>query len=416
MANIDKFRKPEVSRIINHCASKVGKDGEVTRASNSRAVHIDPLRTRLNYNLEDGAHKGYTDVEYVKQRLTGEGVRVLNRQDVNVLDSFVITMPKDLLEEEPDRAKEFFQNSYDFFKGIVGEDNIVSAWVHLDEATPHMHFLFTPIVKEKGRPGYHLSSKELLHDCYGADFHLRLKQYLEERMGRDIDVANHATAKGNRTIEELKLDSLKAEISDLQKERDALIEKREALNARFEAAIKIINEKTREKDDLEKENENLAKEKESLNFDLDALKKKYEALLFARNHAEDELSQVQMYKGYAVISAQQWGEWKPYIENGQAAEKAAKELRKETEKYDEAAKNADVISLKKENEKLKEENEGYSRELNDVKDTLNSMADYMSGISLDGGKTNLLMQYQKVFEEKMKEAEKEKEEEKEEER
>ena len=123
-----------------------------------------------------------------------------------------------------------------------------------------------------------------------------------------------------------------------------------------------------------------------------------------------------MYKGYAVISAQQWGEWKPYIENGQAAEKAAKELRKETEKYDEAAKNANVISLKKENEKLKEENEGYSRELNDVKDTLNSMADYMSGISLDGGKTNLLMQYQKAFEEKMKEAEKEKEEEKEEER
>ena len=44
------------------------------------------------------------------------------------------------------------------------------------------------------------------------------------------------------------------------------------------------------------------------------------------------------------------------------------------------------------------------------------MADYMSGISMDGGKTNLLMQYQRAFEEKMKEAEKEKEEEKEEER
>lgn len=35
MANIEKFRKPEISRIINHCASKVMEDGTVMRVSKS---------------------------------------------------------------------------------------------------------------------------------------------------------------------------------------------------------------------------------------------------------------------------------------------------------------------------------------------------------------------------------------------
>lgn len=426
MANIEKFRKPEISRIINHCASKVMEDGTVMRVSKSSSSNIDPSRTKLNYNLASGAHPGYTDTEYVKHRLTGEGVRVLNRQDVNALSSFVITIPKNLWEEEPERTKEFFQTSYDFFKGIVGEENIVSSWVHMDETTPHMHFLFTPIVKEKNRPGYHLSSKEMLHDCYGADFHLRMKQYLEERMGRDIDVANHATAKGNKTIAELKLASIKSEISDLQKEKDELIEKKDALSSRLEEAMKIINEKVKEKKDIEKESEKLETEKQILLNDIDALKKKYDALVFARSHAENELSQVQMYKGYAVISEQQWGKWKPYIENGEASKKAAEELRKEENLYESAARAAnfmkDLSALQKENERLKKENEEekrkneeYDKELSEVKEALGSMADFMEGIRIKEGQ-NLLTQYQLALEAKAMEMEEKKRKEKEEER
>ena len=77
-------------------------------------------------------------------------------------------MPRELCHEEvgvdgegfyvPTGSREcegFFQHAYDFFKQKHGESNIISAYVHMDENVPHMHFTFVPIVdnKEQARDG-----------------------------------------------------------------------------------------------------------------------------------------------------------------------------------------------------------------------------------------------------------------------
>ena len=54
----------------------------------------------------------------------------------------VVTAPKDLPEQE---HKAFFQASYDFLQQRYGRENVVSAYVHMDEVTPHMHFAFVPV-------------------------------------------------------------------------------------------------------------------------------------------------------------------------------------------------------------------------------------------------------------------------------
>lgn len=57
--------------------------------------------------------------------------------------------------EEEIRA--FFEKCYKEIADEFGEENIVSAVVHLDEKTPHMHLNFVPLTKDN-----RLSAKELL--------------------------------------------------------------------------------------------------------------------------------------------------------------------------------------------------------------------------------------------------------------
>ena len=55
-------------------------------------------------------------------------------------------------EEE---TKRYFEESYKFvcnYKNL-GEENIISAVVHLDEGTPHMHLIFVPVVHTKNKEG-----------------------------------------------------------------------------------------------------------------------------------------------------------------------------------------------------------------------------------------------------------------------
>ena len=69
---------------------------------------------------------------------------------MNVLCSWVVTVPKDVPEAEYEK---FFHATYDFLEKRYGRENVVSAYVHMDEITPHMHFAFVPVVYDKRKSG-----------------------------------------------------------------------------------------------------------------------------------------------------------------------------------------------------------------------------------------------------------------------
>ena len=58
-------------------------------------------------------------------------------------------------EEQVEALKEAFEE----LKEQYGEKNIVSAVIHVDETTPHLHFDFVPITKSGG-----LSAREVVGD------------------------------------------------------------------------------------------------------------------------------------------------------------------------------------------------------------------------------------------------------------
>ena len=118
---------------------------------------IDLSRTSENYHLKRIQAESYQqefDRIRIRQELKGN-LRLQGKKQSTVLCEFVITSDKDFFDRlGTDRTKRFFQDAYDFVTAKAGgEQYILSAVVHMDEATPHMHVVFIPVINGKDRKG-----------------------------------------------------------------------------------------------------------------------------------------------------------------------------------------------------------------------------------------------------------------------
>ena len=113
---------------------------------------IDPSRTVQNFHLVT-PHWSYE--QEIKHRIRMAGCRV-RKDSVKFVDTLVTVSPEFAQTHEAE-MREYFTRAFAFLKERVGEDNIISAVVHMDEKTPHMHLCFVPLTRD-GR----LSAKEIL--------------------------------------------------------------------------------------------------------------------------------------------------------------------------------------------------------------------------------------------------------------
>lgn len=225
--------------------------GHYDRTKDGLGENVVPERTQLNYNLavDDQPLK---QLDFVHKRL-GE-VRCLKRKDVNVLCDWVVTMPKDLADEyrEP-----FFKAAYNFFAEKYGHDNVVSAYVHMDETQPHMHFAFVPVTEDKKRGGEKVSAKEVITKNDLKTFHTDLERHLDSFRDWHFEVVNEATKDGNKEIAELKKQTAHEEV--LKAQQEAIQARQRALQE--QESIKPLVE---QKNALRGEIEALQTEKEVL--------------------------------------------------------------------------------------------------------------------------------------------------------
>ncbi|OAV63350.1 Plasmid recombination enzyme [Bacteroidales bacterium Barb6] len=118
-----------------------------------------------------------------------------------------MTQPEDIKIEE---SQKFFEETYKFLTARYGADNVVSAYVHMDETTPHMHFAFVPIAHDKKKDRLTVSAKKVIDKKELKVFHNDLDKHMEKFFGRRIGIFNDAvdfngrTEAGNLTIDELK--------------------------------------------------------------------------------------------------------------------------------------------------------------------------------------------------------------------
>ena len=80
----------------------------------------------------------------------------MRKDSVKFVDTLVTVSPEFAKAHEAE-MQEYFSRAFNFLKERVGEENIISAVVHMDEKTPHLHLCFVPLTKDN-----RLSAKEIL--------------------------------------------------------------------------------------------------------------------------------------------------------------------------------------------------------------------------------------------------------------
>lgn len=231
------------------------------RSKDGLSGNIDPSRTHLNYNL--GPEREGSQLDFIHQRMSE--VRCLKRADVNIMCDWVVTLPKyqwhdNNIHMTPNKEqveRTFFERVYRFMADRYGEQNIISAYVHRDETTPHMHFAFVPVTEDKKRGGEKLSAKEVVTRKDLQTFHTDLERHLDSFRDWHFEVVNEATKDGNKTIAELKKQTAHEEV--LKAQQEALQARQRALQE--QESIKPLVE---QKNALQGEIEALQTEKEVL--------------------------------------------------------------------------------------------------------------------------------------------------------
>lgn len=186
MAHLKHYHRSGVKDILEHNK----------RENNYSNQDIDPNRSKYNYSLS--GHED--DFEYYKQRLSE--VHCLNRANVNTLSSWVVTLPKGIKQED---QKKFFQETVNFLKDRYGEKNCVSADVHFDETTPHLHFTFIPVVWDEKKNREKVDRKSIFTIKELKTFHNSLQNHLQSVLGYDPKVMTGEMQKRkNISISELK--------------------------------------------------------------------------------------------------------------------------------------------------------------------------------------------------------------------
>ena len=270
---MEKYHKSDVCPI-----EKENERDENYKADNPQ---IDGSKTIRNYRL---AIRFKTYTEFINDRIKSLNLSAKPRKDAVVMNSFVLGSDNEFFSSlHPWDKQEFFKDCYEFFVKRYGEENIISAVVHNDETTPHMHLNLVPITTDGRLCSKELFNKQRLRDLQ-TDFYESVgKKYNLER-GKEGSQAKHlstAEFKAKKIIEQAEeirqenqvyAEALKeAESGEISKKKGklkeqvvALIAENKDLNKRLNLSIKDTlilaeeNKKLRQDNERKKESHRIA--------------------------------------------------------------------------------------------------------------------------------------------------------------
>lgn len=135
--------------------------------------------------------------------------------------SWLVTLPQNLNDKDLQEKRKFFEKSYEFLKARYGAENVISAYVHMDEAQPHMHFAWTPVLFDEKKQAYRFNAKVVGSRNDLQTFHDQFDTYMTQQMGYVTGVRNGIT-EINMSINELKAIQKKMSKIDEQIAQNAL--------------------------------------------------------------------------------------------------------------------------------------------------------------------------------------------------
>ena len=134
-----KYKRGAVSGIETH----VERRAKISHTN----PEIDRSKSNKNYDLNGRFDETFKSI--LKSRVEQTGAKGYERKNGVVVCELLFSASPDFFKNMNDQdIRSYFQKCYDFAANKYGKDNIISAMVHLDEKTPHMHLCFAPIIKK----------------------------------------------------------------------------------------------------------------------------------------------------------------------------------------------------------------------------------------------------------------------------
>ena len=209
----------------------------------------------------------------------------------NLVCEFIITSDRDFFEKIGDHeTKRYFQAAYNFvanYKGL-GEKYILSAKVHMDESTPHLHLVFVPVIQKLDKQSGKTISKIACSEYWkGKDSYKKLQdnfyQYVtkngfELERGKNTSVEHLSTEKLKQitNYDNIKYELTQKEIKPIETKNTALILQQNQTLIKYTKKLKVQLAKSyntiNKLEELQKENINLKHENDNLRQENNKLK------------------------------------------------------------------------------------------------------------------------------------------------
>ena len=221
-----KYKGPTISRIEAH--------NERTKEFYASNPDIKTELSKYNFHLVHPKGKYREEAN----RLIREAGCKARKDSVRMVETLITASPEFFAGKKPGEIKEFFEHALEFLKTKQAEETIVSAVVHVDEKTPHMHLCFVPITAD-GR----LSAKEIVGNKK------RLTQWQDEywkhmvKKYPDFERGESASITG-RTHIPPRIFKQATKLNRLEKQLKELLSSINAMNAKRvrEEILKILDE------------------------------------------------------------------------------------------------------------------------------------------------------------------------------
>lgn len=168
--HMDKFKKDAIRGIQSHNRRE--------RETHSNP-DIDYSRSTGNYDLHEFASANY--MQAIQNRIDDLLMVKAVRKDAVHLCGLIVSSDKVFFTRMgKDETRRFFEEAAAYLTDFVGKENVISAMVHMDEKTPHMHFLHVPVT-----PDGRLSANSIYTRASLKKLQTDLPLYLQ---GRGFDI------------------------------------------------------------------------------------------------------------------------------------------------------------------------------------------------------------------------------------
>lgn len=171
--------------------------------------NIDLSKTSQNYHLKLPKENTYLK-EYnrlIKENNLTQGQ--LHKNSIYVCEVILTSDNTFFNEIGKKETKRYFQECFKFmteYKGI-GKENILTAVVHLDEETPHMHLVYIPVVNSKDKKGNSIRKISASEFWKGKDSYKKLQnqfyKYITEK-GFNLERGKENTNREHISTDDMK--------------------------------------------------------------------------------------------------------------------------------------------------------------------------------------------------------------------